>query len=58
MTKVTRPNRHFNSFTGAEFRELKRYDRAALKLAQRTGTPLPVAQTIAELNGLGMGRKF
>ena len=36
----------------------RRYEPAAIKLARRTGTTLPVAQTIAELNGLGMGRKF
>jgi hypothetical protein len=31
----------------------KRYDRAVLKLAERSGTTLPSAQTVADLNGLG-----
>jgi hypothetical protein len=31
----------------------KRYDRAAKKLAIRTGMPLPIAQVFAALNGLG-----
>ena len=33
--------------------ELRRYDRAAVKLAHRTGLTLPVAQAVADLNGLG-----
>ena len=31
----------------------RRYDRAAIKLAERTGMALPVAQVFADLNGLG-----
>ena len=33
--------------------DFRRYDRAAVKLAQRAGLTLPVAQTVADLNGLG-----
>jgi len=31
----------------------RRYDRAAIKLAERTGLPLSLAATYAGLNGLG-----
>ncbi len=31
----------------------KRYDRAAKKLAKRTGMSLPVAQVVADHHGLG-----
>ena len=34
----------------------RRYDRAAIKLAERTGMTLPVAQVFADLNGLGNRR--
>jgi hypothetical protein len=34
----------------------RRYDRAVIKLAERTGMSLPVAQVFAEHNGLGRRR--
>lgn len=33
--------------------QLRRYDGAAMKFAQRAGLTLPVAQTLADINGLG-----
>jgi hypothetical protein len=40
----------------AEQQHRKRYDRAAIKLAERTGMSLPIAQVFADLNGLGRRR--
>ncbi len=37
----------------ASIQAFKRHDRAVVKLAKRAGISLPVAQTIADLNGLG-----
>ena len=37
----------------ALLRDSKRYDRAAKKLAKRTGLSLPVAQVVADLSGFG-----
>lgn len=34
-----------------------RYDRAAIKLAGKTGLSLPIAQVIADQNGLGIRRR-
>ncbi len=56
MTKVRRSDRPFNStplgdWGDREYR--KRFNRAAIKLAQRTGVSLPIAQVFADLHGLG-----
>ncbi len=62
MKNVRRSNRSFNStplgdWGDREYR--KRFNRAAIKLAERTGMSLPVAQTIADLNGFGSrGRRW
>ena len=56
MNKIPSTDLPFNTTPLGEWDALhqrKRYDRAAIKLAQRTGVTLPVAQIYADLNGLG-----
>lgn len=35
----------------------RRFDRAAIKLARKTGLSLPLAQVITDQNGLGIRRR-
>ncbi|WP_373085707.1 hypothetical protein [Sneathiella sp.] len=56
---IRRSDLPFNSTplgSWALLHDSKRYDRAAIKLAQRTGLTLPVAQVFADLNSLGRRR--
>lgn len=56
MCKVRQRNLPFNTTplgSWSQARDRKRYDRAAFKLAAVAGLTLPVAQAVAELNGLG-----
>jgi len=60
MRNIRSSNLPFNStplgdWASRQYR--KHFDRAALKLAKRTGMTLPVAQTVADLNGLGSRRR-
>ena len=56
MNKIRGSSRSFNSTPLGSWgvaNDQKRYDRAAIKLAERAGMSLPVAQVYATLNCLG-----
>lgn len=59
MKKIRGSSRSFNSTPLGSWgvaSDQKRYDRAAIKLAERAGMSLPIAQVFADLNGLGRRR--